>query len=86
MRYVYVAVLVLGMAAPGVAWGQSGTSGDGATRKRIQFIDMGEYFVRGKRQLPTVELVEGHRRPRFKRLLDLRRSFVKEIVRSAESL
>jgi hypothetical protein len=55
-------------------------------KPRIQFLEFEDFFVRGHRQAPTVKTIHGHTTPQFERLIKLRRSFVPEILKSAQLL
>jgi len=86
MKRILAAVVVAALALPaGLAFGQTA----GGARKDetpVKFIDMAELEIRGEPVKPIVQLYNARRRLEFGRLMSLRRSFVPEILKSAEQL
>ena len=57
-----------------------------ADQPSVEVVEMEEVEIRGKRHGPGGVIFITRRRPELDRMLDLRRSFIPEILKSAEAL
>lgn len=53
-------------------------------KPRIQFVDMSELLFEGERYTPQVSLFEGEDRPKFERLLKLKKTMLPTLLESAK--
>jgi len=86
MRALLVTLLVGALLAPAaLAWAQT-TPPDEDTKPRVKFVEMEELDILGKRHGPGGLIFMTRRRPELERMLRIRRSFIPEILKSAEAL
>jgi hypothetical protein len=75
MKKALIVLFMMMVASP--ALGQE-------SKQRSQFYDFGEQLIDGTRQIPPVIIVDLDKRPKFERLLELKKSFLSEISETSK--
>ena len=85
MKTLLVVTVAAALLAPALAQAQSPAQPQ-ADQLRVEVVEMEEVKIRGRRHGPGGAIFITRRRPELERMLDLRRSFIPEILKSAEAL
>ncbi len=86
MRRLLAATFVWALLAPATLAQAQSPARPKADKPRVELVEMEELRIRGKRHGPGGVVFITRRRPELERMLDLRRSFIPEILKSAEAL